>query len=246
VWREALILIDSRTGSKELAPFVQRIGIPSQVTHLEYGDACFEGNGPDGRMAVGIERKALSDMLNCIDDARYAAHQRPGMLAMYQKSILMIEGVWKPDTATGYLMHCIKTLTWQHLQYRTQMTRYSKLFRYLLTVQLAGTVVIQSRDLEHTAYNICECFQYFQKKWDDHTSLMEVQKLNMPSLTGTPSLVRRWASDLEGIGVKYSQEAERIFRKPWELASSNESDWLTIPGVGARTARSIIKQIHER
>jgi NAD-dependent DNA ligase len=68
----------------------------------------------------------------------------------------------------------------------------------------------------------------------------------MPSLTGRPSLVRRWASDLDGIGVKYSMEADRLFRTPWELASSSEEDWIKIPGVGARTARSIIRQIHEK
>lgn len=239
-------MVDSRTGSKEALPYLQRIGAKCQLTHLEFGDFCFEGNGPDGRIAVGIERKSLSDALNCIDDARYSAHQRPGMLAMYQKSILMIEGVWKPDSVTGYLMHCVRTLTWEPLQYRVQMTRYSKLFRYLLSLQLAGTTVIQSRDMEHTAYNVAECFHYFQKKWTDHTSLMEVQKLNIPSLTGRPSLVRRWASDLEGVGVVHSQEAERLFRTPWELAQSDERDWITIPGVGAKLAKSIIRQIHEK
>lgn len=240
-----MILVDSRVGSRELLPFIQRVGPRCELATLEYGDAAFEGNGPRGRMGIGVERKTLGDALNCIDDSRYAAHQRPGMLAMFDKNILMVEGVWKPDSASGYLMECVATLTWRPLRYRMQMTRYSKLFRYLLSIQLAGTVVIITRDMEHTAYNICECYSYFQKKWDDHTSLLETQKLNMPSLTGKPSLVRRWASDLEGVGVKYSMEAERIFKTAWELARANESDWLTIPGIGVRTAKSIIKQIHE-
>ncbi|MBU6231696.1 hypothetical protein KGP36_03425 [Patescibacteria group bacterium] len=184
-------------------------------------------------------------MLNCIDDARYAAHQRPGMLAMYSKNILMLEGVWKPDSVTGYLMECVATLTWRPFRYRAQMTRYSKLFRYLLSIQLAGTCVIITRDQEHTAYNICECFSYFQKRWEDHTSLLETQTLNMPSLTGKPSLVRRWAAQIEGVGVKHSMEAERLFKTPYELASSDEHDWITVPGIGAKLARSIIKQIHE-
>jgi ERCC4-type nuclease len=242
---EVVILIDNRVGSKELLPFVQRVGYTAQLDHLEFGDACFEGNGPRGRMGIGIERKTLSDMLNCIDDSRYAAHQRPGLLAMYDRSILIIEGIWKPDAVSGYLMECIRTLEWRPLRYRMQMTRYAKLFRYLLTVQLAGQIVIQTRDMEHTAYNICECFSYFQKKWDDHTSLLETQKLNMPALAGPPSLVRRWAADLDGVGVKYSMEAERLFRTPFELAQSNEADWLTIPGIGVRTAQSIVRQIHE-
>lgn len=241
-----MILIDARVGSKELLPYIQRIGVKAEISHLEYGDAAFEGNGPHGRIGVGVERKTMGDILNCIDDSRYAAHQRPGMLAMYDVNILMVEGVWKPDTQSGYLMECIATLTWRPFRYRQQMTRYSKLFRYLLSVQLAGTIVIITRDMEHTAFNICECFSYFSKKWEDHTSLLETQKLNMPSLTGRPSLVRKWASDLEGVGVKYSMEAEKIFRTPYELAQSDERDWLSIPGIGVKTAQSIVKQIHEK
>lgn len=241
-----MILVDSRVGSRELLPFIDRIGPQCELATLEFGDACFEGNGPDGRIGIGVERKTLPDLLNCIDDARYSAHQRPGMMQMYQKSILMVEGVWKPDTNTGYLMECIRTLTWQPLRYRTQMTTYSKLFRYIFSLQMAGQCVIITRDMEHTAYNICECYQWWQKRWQDHTSLLETQKLNMPSLTGKPSLVRRWAAELDGVGVKHSMEAERIFRTPSELARSDESDWITIPGIGAKLARSIIKQIHER
>jgi ERCC4-type nuclease len=240
-----MILVDNRVGSKELLPFLQRIGCKCELNNLEFGDAAFEGNGPRGRMGVGVERKALSDMLNCIDDARYAAHQRPGMLAMYSKNILMIEGVWKPDAQSGYLMECVAALTWRPFRYRMQMTRYSKLFRYLLSIQLAGTVVICTRDMEHTAYNISECFAYFQKKWEDHTALLETQKLNMPSLTGKPSLVRRWAAELEGVGVKHSMDAERLFPTAWELARADELDWISVPGIGAKLARSIVRQIHE-
>lgn len=239
-----MILIDNRVGSKELYPFLQRLGCKVELSQLDFGDAAFEGNGPDGRIMVGIERKTIGDFLSCIDDSRYAAHQRPGMLAMYQHSILMIEGVWKPDTATGYLMECIATLTWRPYR-RPSMIMYNKLFRYLLSVQIAGTTVVQTRDLEHTAFNIRECFSYFSKKWQDHTSLLETQKLNLPSLTGKPSLVRKWAADLEGIGPKYSQQAEKLFKTPYELASSEERDWMQIAGVGAKTARSVIKQIHE-
>ena len=242
-----MILVDGRVGSKELIPYLQRISMNVKIeqTTLEYGDAAFEGHGPAGTIAVGIERKSLSDVLNCIDDARFAAHQLPGMRAMYGYNIVMVEGIWKPDSTTGYLMECIRTLEWRPFRYRTQMTRYAKLFRFLLTLQVAGLGVMITRDMEHTAYNILECYHYFQKRWEDHTSLLETQKLNMPSLNGRPSLVRRWASELDGIGVKHSMEAEKLFRTPYELASSDESDWIKISGVGAKLARSVVRQIHE-
>jgi ERCC4-type nuclease len=239
-----MILVDARVGSVEMIPFLQRMGAKVERTNLEFGDCCFEGNGPEGGVCVGVERKTIGDLLNCVDDSRYSAHQLPGMKSMYNKSILIVEGVWKPDTVTGYLMECVATLTWRPYRQRSQMTRYSKLFRYMLSVQLAGVAVITSRDLEQTAYNVLEIYSYFQKKWDDHTSLLEMQKLNIPSLNGRPPLVQRWASELDGIGVKHSRDAMKLFKTPYDLARSDETEWITLPGIGAKLALSIVRQIH--
>jgi ERCC4-type nuclease len=158
----------------------------------------------------------------------------------------MIEGVWKPDVQSGYLMELINTLTWRPFRQRSQMVRYNKLFRYLLTVQFSGVTVIWSRDIEQTAYNITEIFHWFQKPWEQHQSLLELQKLNIPSLTGEPSLVRKWAADLDGVGVKHSMDAEKLFPTASDLAKADEMDWIQIPGIGAKTARSIVRQIHEK
>lgn len=247
-----MILIDPRAGSGQaerggdLLPYIQALKIKAEKSQLPFGDACFEGNGPKGRIAVGVERKRLSDILNCIDDSRYAAHQKPGLKQLYQINVLIIEGVWKPDSATGYLMECISSLTWRPYRYRSQMTRYSKLFRYLLSVQLSGTPVIITRDIEHTAFNIVEMYHYFQKKWDDHTSLLEVQKIAIPDMNRRASLVRRWASDLDGIGVKMSQDAEKLFQSGYKLAMADETDWMKIKGIAVGTAQSIVRQIQGR
>lgn len=244
-----MILVDPRVGSGnaerggDLLPYILALKVKAEKSQLPYGDACFEGNSSRGTITIGIERKRLSDILNCIDDARYAGHQKVGMRGMYGCSILIIEGVWKPDTATGYLMECVASLTWRPFKYRSQYTRYAKLFRFLLSVQLSGVPVIITRDIEHTAYNIVECYHYFQKKWDDHTSLLEVQKLAIPEMNGKPSLVRRWACDIEGIGVKMSQDAEKLFKTPIQLAQADEQDWLRIPRLGVGTAQDIVRQI---
>src|SRR6266853_2289676 len=101
-----MILVDSRIGSCELIPHIRRACnnyIPVEETNLEFGDVCFEGNGSEGRIAIGIERKTLQDILNCIQDARYI-DQRRGMLNLYQKSFLLIEGRWQPNYKDGTLM----------------------------------------------------------------------------------------------------------------------------------------------
>ena len=248
-----MILVDHRSGrvtaggrepQKELLAHIHRVGVKAELTSLEFGDACFEGNGPQGKIAIGVERKTIGDMLNCIDDARYAGHQRPGMMEMYQKSILVIEGVWKPDMQSGYLMELASSLSWRPFRQRNYMVRYSKLFRYLLTIQFSGVSVIWCRDLEQTAYDICEIFHWFQKPWNQHTSLLEMQKLNIPALNGKPPLVQRWAAEIDGVGVKHSQDAMKIFKTPYDLARSDETEWITLPGVGSKLAMSIVRQIH--
>lgn len=239
-----MILVDRRIGSQELIPHIKRIGVTVEKADLQFGDAAFEGKGPDGTIAIGVERKTLHDMLTCIDDARYSGHQRVGMAQMYTVSILMIEGHWKPHDAQGVLMEGFNGgVSWGYCKYRSQRTMYSKLYRYLLSVSLSGVLVSYSRDPFHTAYNICEAFHYFQKPWTAHTSLQEVQKLNLPTLNAKPSLVRKWAADIEGIGTKLSLDAERLFKSPIRLANAEELDWLKIPGVGVKTARQVVREI---
>ena len=131
-------------------------------------------------------------------------------------------------------------------RHTSQKVMYSKLRRYLISVSLSGVSVILTRDMWHTAYDVAEHYHYFQKPWDNHTSLLETQKLNIPCLTGKPSLVRKWASDIEGVGVKLGMEAEKLFKRPIVLANSQESDWLRLNHIGVATAQKIVKEIYGR
>ena len=249
-----MIIVDPRSGGEKpgtettvdkLVTLIRRNGIECTKEALMFGDFAFEGNGPDGeRILIGVERKSLHDMLNCIDDARFAGHQKVGMKQMYKISFLALEGNWRPHDPDGWLMEGFNGgQTWTHCKYRSQRTLYAKLFRYLLSIQISGVIITHSRDLFGTAYNVCEIYNYFQKRWEDHTSLLEIAKLKIPDMNHRPSLVRRWASDLDDIGVKMSHLAEQWFESGQELANSSAADWLRIPGVGLKTAQKIVKQI---
>lgn len=133
--------------------------------------------------------------------------------------------------------------SWGYCRYRSRRTLYSELYRYLISLQLSGVLVIFSRDLFHTAFNICEWYHYFQKPWQKHTSMQEIQKINLPTLDFKPSLTRRWANDLTDVGVKMSELAERHFKSPIRLANADESEWLRLPGIGIKTAQQIVREI---
>ena len=99
-----MISVDDRIGSIELIPILQsaaqtlcsakhKVIPPVTSTRLVAGDVCFDGNGQGGkRIAVGIERKRLRDMINSIRTGRYAGSQLPTMLDLYDDCYLIIEG----------------------------------------------------------------------------------------------------------------------------------------------------------
>lgn len=241
-----MISVSRDKGYQEFRDIIRRIGVPCDdypLSVMPFGDACFSGNGPDGPISVGIERKKLADLLQCIDDSRLSAHQMVGMRDTFQKCYLMIEGVFKPHE-NGTLMAGYENgkLSWAPFSYRSQRVMYSKLRRYLFSVSHAGFDVIFTRDIFQSCYDVVEAYHYWQKDYKKHTSMLELQKFAIPTLKGKPPLVRRWAFDIESVGIKHSEEAEKYFRTPIALATADEAQWIQA-GMGVATAQKIVREI---
>ncbi len=242
-----MILVDSRIGSIELVPHFKQLGIPCESTSLEYGDIAFEGNGPNGTIAIGVERKTLHDMLACIETARFGGHQLPGMKEMYNQCYLVVEGDWAAGQAPNYegllLERRAGMSGYMPCRARGGQVMYSKLYRYLLSVGLSGMNVLQSKSIAETARNVAEVYHYFSKEWHNHTSMLTPQKIVIPTLGGKPPLARRWAIELDGIGVKQSLEAAHLFKTGIGVAHATEAQWASIKGIGRPTAEKIVKEI---
>ena len=231
---------------QDLTPHFRAIQCPVEVRDLPFGDASFEGNGPNGPIEVGIERKRLHDVLKCIDDGRLG-WQLEGMKGLYTISILLVEGHWRPHAPEGWLMEGFHDgASFGYCKPGGSRLPYTKLSRFLITVQLSGVIVCCTRDPFHTAYTMADWFHYFQKSWDAHQSLLKIPKMNIPTLGQKVPLVRKWAADIEGVGIKLSADAQRLFKTPQALANSTASDWIQIPRIGPATALDIIKQIDGR
>lgn len=253
-----MISVSSATGSKELRGPILSLGVSCESIPMEFGDAAFEGSGPSGTTLIGIERKTLHDILDCIDTARYN-QQRIGMARMYPHiSILVIEGLWKPRE-DGVLMEGFRdyeaekvlraagkgreVIAWTDLKQGGGKVMYHKLYRYLNSVSHGGVIVKFTRDLNHTAFNICEDFHYYQKPWNQHKALLDIHVPQLPSLKLRPSLTRLWAFHCPGVGVVGSQLAEKYFPTGRRLANADEVEWVRA-GVGAKTAQEIVKEIN--
>ncbi len=232
-----MILVDRRVGSAELLPIIRSLGIKAELDTLEFGDVTFEINTADGRALVGIERKKVSDLLNCINDGRYAGFQQPGMGQLFAYRILIVEGIFKPSPQ-GYLM-VMRGNFWAHPTGYPVM--YDKLFSWLTSVALvAGTTYIRSSTDWETAYQICCMYKWGQKEWADHTSQFEVNRIVFPAIL-KPTFERTVASCIDGIGIKLAAQAEKHFVTVPRMVNSDEQGWMAI--VGSKKASKIVKQI---
>lgn len=246
-----MILIDyreERPGTRrkrDLADVIRRLGVTVDVADLPFGDVAFEGIGlGHASISVGVELKRLHDMLNCIDDSRFSGHQRVGMRQLYDESYLLLEGVWRAHDPKGLLMESRDGSQWFECRPASRPVMYAKLRRYLFSISRSGITVLYTRDLFQTAYDVVELYRYYQKR--EHTSMLEKHQLNVPALTRKPPLIRRWAAEIEGVGVQKLDAVEHQFKTPVRLATGEEMEWLCIPGVGAKTARDIMAEIEGR
>lgn len=252
-----MILVDTREdtsgpkadrGTKKMLQAILGLAAPAQEARLPYGDAAFEGNGPRGSVMIGIERKRVHDLLHCIDDSRYSGFQKVGMHQMYQKQYLLLEGYWgpgRPPNLQGILVQAEgHGKGWYACNYRSKDVLYSKLRRYLFSIGNSGVEIIYTMDGFHSACDIVELFRYYQKPWAEHTAMMETHKVALPDIRYEIPLVRKWAADIDGVGVKFSLEAEKLFKTGYHLAMGTELDWMKIKRLGVSTAQKIVREVH--
>jgi len=104
-----MIHVDPRAGSGQFRDYLnnevkfrgkKKIAMHGQ---LPFGDFFIPGNGPEGRITVGVELKRVADLIQCMKDGRLTGHQIPGMLRMYDWSVLLVYDEWQGKPQTGIL-----------------------------------------------------------------------------------------------------------------------------------------------
>jgi ERCC4-type nuclease len=147
-----MVLVDQRTGSIELVPFLEREGLTARITSLQFGDFAFDGRGPGERLiAVGIERKRIRDLLNSIRNGRFAGHQSIGLRSCYECIFLIVEGILRPHPQSG-LLEELRGRSWVVCSEGQESWTYRALEAFLTTQELmAGIHVRRTRDEAETA-----------------------------------------------------------------------------------------------
>ncbi len=249
------ILVDSREPQDMVDLISARVNGQCRYaeSQLNSGDYCFLGNGPEGEITVGIERKKIHDMLGSERSGRVTC-QIANMIEEYDFCCLIVEGLFRPGE-TGI----IETLSydgWGPLNMSTAKQReertrnndfryYSELDNYETSLELRRRVMVkETGSKRHTAWRIANLYHYFQKSWEDHSAVEQV-KIQSGIITKRASHLRMMAAQLPGIGWGRAGKVEKHFRSITHMVNSSLDNWLEIDGIGKKTAEGVLKVLKE-
>lgn len=252
-----MIIVDPRVGSGDLTPLLSSLGCPAETQHLDFGDAMFLGSGQDGApVPVGIEVKRLDDVLQCITSGRFVGHQLPGLLRTYEHTWLVVEGVYRANPVDGTL-ETRNGKGWNACGHGKQTWMYRSLDKWLTKLEVkAGVHVRRTGNRDETARTIAALYHWWQE-YDDH-QLDDLDRSNQIALAqkvageGTgiwlgertgPTLLRRVAAELPGIGIEKSGMVAGHFSNVTEMVMADEAEWRKLPLIGKKTAARIVKEL---
>ena len=165
-----MILIDSRIGSKELIPLFAPYDVPVRESTLEFGDFSHLGNGPEGLIWIGYERKVLTDMIESMRLNRLGGYQFPGCFETYQVTHLVVEGIWRIGR-TG-IVEIPRSGEWKPQYIGNQTILGSELDHFIAThVYKRGIVIERTANRDQTVELIVSRYKWWNDKtWDQHRS----------------------------------------------------------------------------
>lgn len=172
-----IMWVDPRVGSKELLGSLKRAGIDARLAHpmLDSGDFCFEGYGPEGVCQIGVERKALSDLVGSLRSGRLQgmsteAGQESQLARLhdtYDFVWLLVEGFYSTDRQGRFVSGTVGR--------RTVPGGFSEdsLEKALLSLDLRGGLRIkQTTNISQSTRWLASLFRSFtDKRWEEHTTM---------------------------------------------------------------------------
>lgn len=214
-----VIYIDSRVGSRELAPiFQRRHGAKTSLTTLESADIAWSCNhtvnnpfcAGDRGCRIGVERKTLSDLIGSLLKSRLDGRQIPMMLKGYTMSYVLVEGVWRAGDDDSIEVYARNG--WE--KSRHPLT-YSQLEGWLTRYEVGAYGRIQIRQTSTMTASAAFCrakAAWWWKDWDKH-HFGAVTKMEAPvrALMFTANEYQKVLAALEGVGLVKMKVLYRAF-----------------------------------
>lgn len=216
-----------------------------------FTDACF--SSIDGKV-IACERKKIGDMASCVLDGRFLFQMQNCKEAGADYLVLILEGRYRRNPDDGLLEVPVwgingrgnRAEIWKPVQPTTMFSRFDQ---YLTELQRdAGIIVKHTENVRGTADVILALYQNFQTPADGHHSLKSIFKPPMPVVQLVrPSLIRRIACDLDGIGWEWSKVVADRFTSVREMVSADVSVWAGLEKVSENgKKRRLGKKVAEK
>jgi ERCC4-type nuclease len=236
-----VILLDRRIGSSDLYQPLRAFGLDVHLTTLESADVAWLGRGlGDEPVPIGVEIKRIGDLLTSITTGRLSGHQLPKLINEYRHCWLLIEGQYRSG-AEGLLETKQGAVWTPHALGRSPWT-YREVEAFLTTLEVrAGVHVRRAWNRGETAALVAMLYQWWTKKaYDEHRAHQAMYSPTMDAgLLYKPSLTRRVAAELPGIGIGKSGAVADRFQTVRTMVNANEEEWQSVPGIGKTLARKI-------
>lgn len=218
---------------------------------LGAGDFCFSGNGPEGPVLVGIERKTVKGLLSDIRTGRLSGEQLPKLFTEYgPESWLVVEGRYRSNWTTG-MLEVKKGREWVACQVGTQTFVALEMEAYLNTLQMCTPLHVKHTvDERGTVEFILGLHHSYSKPWEKHSAHVAIHRPQNHVTVGKASTLRRAAFVLDGIGWDKSGLIERHFPSLYALCQADvkalekvkDPDG-KVPGIGKVLAQKVYEQI---
>ena len=226
------------------ADLIPLLGAKAQVIPLSHGDFSWFGVWEDSDpIQVCGDRKKVDDLIKCVNDGRHLSQVERAHAAGYRYQFVIIEGRYR--RGKDGLLEVPRAGKWN-----THFTNveYHRVEAYLNQLTWYGHVrVMTSHTPSETADRVVELYSMFQRPPEEHTSLNAIYSEAPPQVRmfGPPSLIKKVAKELPGVGWKRAAAVEAQFPSVLALAQATPEDIEKVEGIGKRIAFRVHNAIRE-
>jgi len=181
----------------------------------------------------------MPDLIQCINDKRHLNQVREARERGFRFIFLVVEDIYR-ESKDGMVEYRRGTV------WKSTNMEYHRMDSYLLQLDYySGVSVFRSGHPKETAHRVINLYHMFQKPPESHTALEGFYSAPVPvvPLNGKPSLVRRVAKELPGVGWELSGRAEMEFGSVREMVNADESRWEKLDKVGPGKSKRIIESL---
>lgn len=239
-----MIFLTTAANDRGLLPLFGGLATLASIPH---GDFAWFGVWGTGEATESIkvcgDRKKLGDLISCIDSGRHIKQVQQAREAGFLFQFLVVEGVWRRGETglvevprgNGKWYPYQPEITWRRVRaYLDEMDWY------------CGVRVRESRSARGTVELVVGLYHLFQKIAEDHQSLKAIYSAPAPTMSflTPPSLTRRIAKELPGVGWTKAKVVEEAFSSPHAMVNAGVEEWMAVDGIGKVLSRRIVDALN--